>query len=58
MDLTNDAEVEWLELKAACYPTGGVFKQDENEADYGWHVAKAVVALANSSASMQAIPKD
>ena len=42
----NDAEVEWLELKAACYPTGGVFKSSENEADYQWHVAKAVVALA------------
>ncbi len=48
MGLINDSEVEWLELKAACYPTGGAFGQDENEADYGWHVAKAVVALANS----------
>jgi hypothetical protein len=48
IDLAKGAEVEWLELKATCYPTGGVLKQGENEADYQWHVAKAVVALANS----------
>lgn len=48
IDLAKGAEVEWLELKAACYPTGGVFKQGEEEADFQWHVAKSVVALANS----------
>lgn len=48
LDYTDRDERDWLELKAACYPEGGVFAGRDNEADYAWNVAKAVVALANS----------
>lgn len=41
-------ERDWLELKAACYPKGGVFDGHDNEDDFAWNVAKAVIALANS----------
>lgn len=48
MNYVEQDERDWLELKAACYPEGGFFSGSDNEADYAWNVAKAVVALANS----------
>lgn len=46
--LSEGQETEWLEFKAALYPTDGNFGPGEKEDDYRWHVAKAVIALANS----------
>lgn len=49
LGLSHGSETEWLELKAASYPEGGQFKLGENKGDYRWNVAKAVIALANST---------
>ena len=55
IDLAGNQETEWLEFKAALYPpahdatTPHKAGTKENEADYFWHVAKAVLALANSA---------
>ena len=48
LDLVDRSETEWLELKAATYPLGGVFDEKSNEHDFRWDVAKAVIAMANS----------
>ncbi|WP_417809103.1 RNA-binding domain-containing protein [Thioclava sp.] len=48
MQLVQQSETEWLELKASIHPKGGVFDKGTNADDYYWHVAKAVIALANS----------
>lgn len=47
--LTNNDEREWLELKAAAYPEGGIPDVGLALGDYEWNIAKAVVALANSN---------
>ena len=49
LELVGGSETEWLELKAATYPEGGRFDGGANEDDYRWDVARAVIALANSS---------
>lgn len=58
LDLTGKQEGDWLEFKAALFPdhtnsnpSSGSSKTEtskENEVDYFWHVAKAVIAMANS----------
>ncbi len=48
MQFVRQSETEWLELKAATYPKDGTFDKGTNADDYNWHVAKAVIALANS----------
>lgn len=48
LELSDRSENVWLEFKAATYPADGCFKDYENEADYHWHVAKSVIAMANS----------
>jgi len=48
MKLVGHSETEWLELKAAASPEDGKFENGTNADDYYWHVAKAVIALANS----------
>lgn len=48
MQLVQQSETEWLELKASAHPKNGVFERGTNVDDYYWHVAKAVIALANS----------
>lgn len=48
LQLAEDQETDWLEFKAALHPEGGIFKPGEKPGDYHWHVAKAVVALANT----------
>ena len=49
LHLAESQENEWLEFKAALHPEGGVFRPEEKKEDYQWHVAKAVIALANWS---------
>ena len=48
LEITGGSETEWFELKAATHPQGGHFKNGDNEDDYRWDVARAVIALANS----------
>lgn len=48
LKIVEGGENEWLELKAASFPEGGVFAEGANEDDYRWNVAKAAIALANS----------
>ena len=48
IELVGQSETEWLEFKAATHPKDGIFGKHENANDYYWHVAKAVIALANS----------
>lgn len=48
LDLVGGSETEWLELKAAAYAKEGNFQNGDNEDDYRWDVARAVIALANS----------
>jgi Putative DNA-binding domain len=48
LELVGGSETEWLELKAATCPKEGDFQKGENEDDYRWDVARAVIALANS----------
>ncbi|WP_025047597.1 NACHT domain-containing protein [Sulfitobacter mediterraneus] len=48
LTLADREELEWLELKAATEPKGGAVKSGYTLGDYRWHVAKAVVELANS----------
>lgn len=42
------SESEWVELKATTHPQDGHFENGDNEDDYRWDVARAVIALANS----------
>lgn len=48
LDLAGGGENEWLEFKAASCPKEGEPEQGNNDADYRWNIAKAVVAMANS----------
>ncbi len=47
LDFTENQENEWIEYKAALRPRNGIFEQGQNEGDYRWHVARAVIAMAN-----------
>jgi hypothetical protein len=49
LDLAGGDEREWLELKAAACPIDGEPAAGYSRADYEWNVAKAVVAMANST---------
>ncbi len=49
LDLLGNDEVDWLELKASLLPDPREpLPEDMNDADHFWHVARGVVALANS----------
>jgi hypothetical protein len=49
IELCGGYETEWLEFKAAILPRNGSYADDENEGDYRWHVAIALIAMANST---------
>jgi len=47
--LAGGGETDWLEFKAALGPpTGQDPEKGENAADYQWHVARSLIALANN----------
>lgn len=48
LSLAGNGECDWLELKAAVITRPQDRKPNENEADAQWHVAEAVIAMANS----------
>jgi hypothetical protein len=47
IELAGGHETEWLELKAASRPEGGLLPAGQSWGDYTWHVAEALFALAN-----------
>ncbi len=46
--LAGGQETDWLEFKATCEPPSSGIEIGSNADDFRWHVAKAVVALANT----------
>ncbi len=49
IDLASGMETDWLEFKAACGPPEDDSSGNKlNKNDYRWHVAEAVIALANT----------
>ncbi len=48
LEIAGGSESEWVELKATTHPQDGHFENGDNEDDYRWDVARAVIALANS----------
>jgi len=48
--LASGQETDWLELKAGLGPPRGEpMEKGTNKCDYQWHVARAVIAMANTS---------
>jgi hypothetical protein len=43
----GNSETEWLEFKAASYPSDGKFDKKDNKWDYRWDISKALIGLAN-----------
>jgi hypothetical protein len=49
LTLAGGGEADWLEFKAALGPPPGQeLERGENAADYHWHVARSLIAIANS----------
>ena len=48
LELVNNEETDWLEFKASLRPKDEEFRKGENIYDYYWHVAKAVISMANT----------
>lgn len=56
--LAGEGETEWLEFKAAMVGRPEDRKGNENEADGHWHVAEAVVAMANTKGGVVLVGVD
>jgi hypothetical protein len=48
IQLAKKGESDWLEFKASLRPKGDVYQNNQKKGDFLWHVAKAVVAFANT----------
>jgi hypothetical protein len=48
LKLTGGQETDWLEFKASCEPPVEGLSPSETVDEYRWHVARAMVALANT----------
>jgi hypothetical protein len=56
IEVAGSHETEWLEFKSSLYPVPDSLLPDEhvkrkekdNDYDYFWHVAKAVISIANT----------
>ena len=48
IQIAGGQETDWIEFKAACEPPSSGAENGCQTDDYRWHVAKAVVALANT----------
>jgi hypothetical protein len=48
LELARAQETDWLEFKACCEPPPEGVDHGANAHDYRWHVARAIVALANT----------